>query len=505
MRWSKEDVVKAAGLFALGCALCGSLATPAAAQTDIPPTAAQKQPGMSDMALVGYNDLQARSAYQPVIKKQGDRWIAYIGHHGGTELNPLNGEMEANGTSVLDVTDPKNPKYLFHIPGEAIKGGGTPGGGGSESGGAQMVRVCSGSDLPHADKSKFYLLRNYGNTAQEMWDVTNPAKPTRIAVIASGLRDTHKNWWECNTGIAYLVSGVPDWRTLRLALIYDLSNPAKPVFIRTFGLPGQQPGSTGPLPGRMHGPISTGPKGNRVYFAFESGGSGIFEIVDRDKLLNGPKEPTEDNLRYPVIGRVDLPPDMGSHTAFPLLQMEIPEFAKQKIGKVKDFLAVVAESGPNECQEARQMLRIFDISTESMPIGVSTWTVPEASGNFCDKGGRYGTHSTNESFSPIYYKRVLFVAHFSAGLRALDIRDPYHPKEIAYYIPAITKNTDKRCVGKGADEKCKIAIQTNNVEVDDRGYIYITDRANTGLHILELTGPARQVADFSQAGKPPVF
>ena len=496
----RKYAVKCAGLFLLGCALCGSLAVPAAAQTNIPPVAAQRQPEMSNMALVGYNDLQARSAYQPVIKKQGDRWIAYIGHHGGSALNSLNGEMEANGTSVLDVTDPKNPKYLFHIPGEAVKGAATPGGGGSESGGAQMVRVCAGSDLPHADKSKFYLLRNYGNTAQEMWDVTNPARPTRLAVIASGLRDTHKNWWECDTGIAYLVSGVPEWRTLRLALIYDLSNPAKPVFIRTFGLPGQEPGSTGPLPGRMHGPISTGPKGNRVYFAFESGGSGIFEIVDREKLLNGPKEPTEDNLRYPVIGRVDLPPDMGAHTAFPLIQMPISEFTKQKYGKVKDFLAIVAESGPNECQEARQMLHIFDISTESKPIGISSWTVPEASGNFCDKGGRYGTHSTNESFSPIYYKRVLFVAHFSAGLRALDIRDPYHPKEIAYYIPAITKNTDKRCVGKDADEKCKIAIQTNNVEVDDRGYIYITDRANTGLNVLELTGPARQVADFSQVG-----
>jgi hypothetical protein len=498
----RERVMEAAGLFVLGCALSGSLAAPAAAQTNIPPLAAQKQPEMSNMALVGYNDLEARSAYQPVIKKQGDRWIAYIGHHGGSALNPLNGEMEANGTSILDVTDPKNPKYLFHIPGEAVKGAATPGGGGSESGGAQMVRVCAGSDLPHADKSKFYLLRNFGNTAQEMWDVTNPARPTRIAVIASGLRDTHKNWWECDTGIAYLVSGAPDWRTLRLALIYDLSNPAKPVFIRTFGLPGQEPGSTGPLPGRMHGPVSTGPKGNRVYFAFESGGSGIFEIVDRDKLLNGPKEPTEENLRYPVIARVDLPPDMGAHTAFPLLQMPVAEFAKQKLGKVKDFLAIVAESGPNECQEARQMLHIFDISTESKPIGISSWTVPEASGNFCDKGGRYGTHSTNESFSPIYYKRVLFVAHFSAGLRALDIRDPYHPKEIAYYIPAITKNTDKRCVGKDADEKCKIAIQTNNVDVDDRGYIYITDRANTGLHVLELTGPARQVADFSQAGIP---
>jgi hypothetical protein len=34
-----------------------------------------------------------------------------------------------------------------------------------------------------------------------------------------------------------------------------------------------------------------------------------------------------------------------------------------------------------------------------------------------------------------------------------------------------------------------VAVQTNNLEVDDRGYIYIVDRANTGLHILEYTGP----------------
>jgi hypothetical protein len=43
------------------------------------------------------------------------------------------------------------------------------------------------------------------------------------------------------------------------------------------------------------------------------------------------------------------------------------------------------------------------------------------------------------------------------------------------------------------------AIQTNNVEVDERGYIYIVDRANTGMHILELTGPARNVANYKAA------
>jgi hypothetical protein len=455
--------------------------------------AADRQAETRNMELIGYSDLQARSAYQPVIQKQGARWIAYIGHHAGVQPNPLTGRDEPNGTSVVDVTDPAHPRYIAHIPGELVQTGG------GDAGGAQMARVCSGSDLPNADRNKSYLLRSYGNTAHEMWDVTDPARPTRLNVIVSGLRDTHKSWWECDTGIAYLVSGVIGWRTQRMAQIYDLSDPAHPVFIRNFGLPGQQPGARGPTPGGLHGPISTGPKGNRVYFAYDNARDGILEIVDREKLLKGPKEPTDENLRYPIIARVDLPEDIGAHTAFPLLQVPLAEFSRQKNGKVKDFIALVGETGPNECLEYRQMVRFFDITTESKPVGASTWTVPEASGNFCTVGGRFGAHSSNENMTPIYYKRILFIAHFNAGVRAIDVRDPFHPTEVGYYIPAITDKTDKRCVGQGAEQHCRIAIQTNNVEVDDRGYIYIADRANTGMHILALTGAARQVADFSQS------
>ncbi|MBV8842474.1 MAG: hypothetical protein JO307_06655 [Bryobacterales bacterium] len=471
------------GLLALGCTISGLLPAPAAEKGK-----AEK----SNMELVGYNDLQARSAYQPVIEKQGDRWIAYVGHHAGVQPNALTGKDESNGTSVVDVTDPKHPKYIAHIPGEPIKPGDR-----GDVGGAQMVRVCAGSELPRADKNKFYLLRSFGNTAHEIWDVTDPARPTRVNTIVSGLRDTHKSWWECDTGIAYLIGGAIGWRTPRMAILYDLSDPAKPVFIRNFGLPGQQPGAKGPTPESMHGPVSTGPKGNRVYFAYGNSRDGVLEIVDREKLLKGAPEPTDENLRYPVVGRVDFPEDVGVHNVVPLLQMQVPEFAKQKNGKVKDFVAVVGETVANECAEYRQTVRFLDITDESKPVGVSMWTVPEASGNFCSAGGRFGAHSSNENFTPVYNKRVLFIAHFNAGVRAVDVRDPFHPKEIAYYIPAITDKTDKRCAGKGADEHCKIAIQTNNVEVDDRGYIYAVDRANTGMHILALTGPARQAADFT--------
>jgi hypothetical protein len=456
----------------------------------------------ANMDLVGSNNLQGRGGYIPAIEKQGERWFAYVGHLSNTppQLNPLTGQVEANGTSIVEVTDPKHPKYIAHIPSGMGRDG--------SFGGSAFLRVCSGADLPRADHSKFYLLRNSGTYSWEIWDVTNPATPSRVSVIASGLEDTHTAWWECNTGIAYLSGGPLNWsRTsggdLGHALIYDLSDPVKPAFVRDFGLPGQQPGSALPRPiVGLHGTISTGPKGNRVYFSYGDGANGVVEIVDRDKLLHGPAAPSDDNLRYPVIGRIDLPPDAGVAMSFPLLKMQLPEFAKQKEGFTKDFLAVIGQqhndSATWQCHDSRQMLRMFDITTESRPVGVSTWTVPEASGNFCDLGALFGTHSSNENFTPIYYNRILFVAHHAAGVRAVDIRDPYHPTEIGYYIPAVTDKTRETCVGVGAERKCKTSIDTNNLEVDDRGYIYIVDFAGTGLHILELSGEARRLANFSQ-------
>lgn len=470
-----------------GCAIFAAAAIigmPAAAQSP----KAGDPPEAHNMRLVGYNDLQGRSAYQPTIHKQGDRYIAYIGHHGGTDdvpkpINKMTGQPEFNGTSILDVTDPANPKYLRHIPGLE---------GTYEAGGAQMVRICDGKDLPKGDRNKYYMLRVFGGQAHEIWDVTEPTNPS-LLVRLDGLRDTHKNWWECDTGIAYLVSGAPGWRTRRMTQVYDLSDPTKPVHIRDFGLPGQEPGATGTVPTELHGPISTGPQGNRVYFGYGTNKGGVLQIVDREKLLNGPKEPTPENLRYPVIGQLDMLPINGAHTTFPLGKMQIAEFAKDKDGKTRDIVMIVDEQILNECQEARQMVWFVDVTVETRPMVVSNFNVPEASGHFCDRGGRFGAHSSNESMAPVFYKKLAFVTWFNAGVRAIDVRDPFHPKEAGYFIPAITEATDKRCIKVNGQDRCKVAIQSNNVETDDRGYIYVVDRANTGLHILDLTADARAI------------
>ena len=472
-------------MFALLASTIVVVAAPAAAQSP----KAGDPPEARNMRLVGMNDLQARSAYQPIIHQQGGRVIAYIGHHGGTRdvpkpINPMTSQPEFNGTSIVDVTDPKNPKYLHHLPGQE---------GNYESGGAQMARVCDGKSLPKGDPSAVYLLRSFGKLGHEVWNVADPSKPVLVSRPSWNLKDTHKSWWECDTGIAYLVSGVESWRARRMTEVFDLSDPAKPVKLRDFGLVGQEPGASGTVPTDLHGPISV-PQRNRIYFGYGTNKGGVVQIVDRDKLLNGPKEPTPDNLRHPIVRQIDLLPITGAHTTVPLLGVPVAEFAKDKDGKVRDFVMIVNEQILNECLEPRQMVFFMDVTIEQRPMVVSNFNVPEASGNFCGRGGRFGAHSANESTAPVFHKKLAFFTWFNGGVRAVDIRDPYQPREVGHFVPSITEATDKRCIKVDGQDRCKTAIQSNNVETDERGYVYVVDRANTGLHILELTGEARTIA-----------
>ena len=473
--------------------------------------------------LAGHDDLQGRSAYQPLIINENGREIAYVGHHTGSAMNSLTGKVEPNGTSIVDVTDVAHPRYLAHIPGSSE--------GGEEGGGAQMVRVCSGSVLPHGVRGKWYLLRPNGSVSHEIYDVTDPAHPARLTTVVEGLTGTHKSWWECDTGIAYLVgnSRPEGWTGGNHMKIYDLSDPAKPVYIRDFGLLGSQPGATsheglGNATG-IHGPISAGPGKNRVYAAYGTGANGVIQILDRQKLLTAfknPLKPTTEEMLAPQVGFVVMSPDQGAHTTFPVYGQPVPEFqgytGKESLRK-RDLLIVPSEAsrgdhcapGPGrggggggaaarEDRPAPHLAFLVDITSEVAPWNIATFRVPDA--DFCGKGGRFGAHASTELFYPPYYGKLAIFSWFNAGTRVFDMRDPFAVQEVAYFIPAPNKNTMAFCADgvshPAGDPKitpaCTKVIQTNNVELDDRGLIYSADRAGTGLHIIRLTGHAAEVA-----------
>jgi hypothetical protein len=469
------------------------------------------KPSQWNMEIVGHNDLQGRSAYQPTIINQDGRQIAYVGHHDNQKpiVNPMTGKAEINGTSIVDVTDPAKTTYLAHIP--------------SDRGGAQMTRVCSGNTLPHGVKGKWYLLRPHGNSGHEIYDVTDPAKPARLTTVVENLTGTHKSWWECDTGIAYLVANnrKEGWTGGNHLKIYDLSDPAKPVYIRDFGMVGTQPGASGSEGGEgIHGPISAGPEKNRVYIAYGTGNDGVIAIVDRKKLLTEFKNalnPTPEELLAPQIGYLHMSPDQGAHTTMPIYGVPVPGFQGHQAGRKRDLLLVTSEAaradncGQNypsdqllQGRAAPHLAWLVDITHETTPWPLSTFRVQETQGNYCGRGGRFGAHSSAESFYPPYYGKIAVLAWFNAGVRIWDIRDPFAIHEIAYFVPPANENTVPTCANAETREggefgtetptsTCKKVGVTNNVEIDDRGLIYSADRPGGGLHILRLTGYAKQI------------
>ncbi len=424
-----------------------------------------------NMSLAGHHDLQGRSAYQSVIQAQGGRWIAYVGHHAGAAVNPVTGRSEPSGTSILDVTEPGAPRYLAHIPGD---------------GGAQMAQTCSGRDLP-VKNDRVYLLRANGNVSHEVWDVTAPEAPRLVSTPLAGGGHTHKNWWDCASGIAYMVydGTQAGWRTQRLLWVVDLADPARPKVIRSYGLPGQEPGATGPVPPGAH-EATLSPDGSRLFIAYGTGANGSMAIVDVAQLLacrpDCPQRPTRAELLAPLRGRLDMPRFWGGHTAWPVLGIEVKEHAKFIGGSPRDFVVLVSESYASGCREdAHDMVFMVDITDETRPFPVANYQVRESEGDYCARGGRFGAHAPNWSYYAPYYRRLVFIAYFNAGVRALDIRDPFQPREAGHFIPAPAAGRDA-------------PIQTNNVEVDGRGYIYLADRAGHGLHIVRLTGEAAAIA-----------
>ncbi len=69
---------------------------------------------------------------------------------------------------------------------------------------------------------------------------------------------------------------------------------------------------------------------------------------------------------------------------------------------------------------------------------------------------------------------LLYCAWFAGGLRIVDVADPMVPQEVGHFIPEPAPG--------------KAAPQTNDVDLDDRGLVYLVDRY-AGFDVLEFKRP----------------
>lgn len=503
-----------------------------------------------NLKVIGFMDqIGCQDGDQMWVERQGDREILYAGSQSGTGFNPLTKQVEPCGVQIYDVTNISQPQFLAHIQGDPAGGG------------APHVFVCSGNTLPNASSGHYYLLVHRGNTGAakgeyEIWDVTDPSQPAGPYVIVGGLSQYHRSYWECDTGIAYLIAGSKSdgWHEKQHVYIYNLSNPLSPTFIRQFGFPGGQPSadvatqksctnSPGPNcyegvanpPGSVHECYSTstgvvaaaGPNTSVVLCGIGPGSTGVMQILDRTKLLNGCSAaptadytpsatcaddpthnggPSQADLLYPQIGYIAQPPYIGSHSEFPIFNMPIPQvqsnFTTTPLTSVAgpqswDVVINTSEAGgPPSCGTGEQYMHnstLVDITNEQTPWPIATLNVPQFPGNFCQKGGRFGSHYYAWHIYAPYYGKLACVTWFNAGMRCFDIRDPLNPRMVAYYIQAPNENTRASCGVPGNPGLCLNTTYMNVIEIDDRGYIYGQDRAGSGITVLQPTGVAMQV------------
>jgi len=66
----------------------------------------------------------------------------------------------------------------------------------------------------------------------------------------------------------------------------------------------------------------------------------------------------------------------------------------------------------------------------------------------------------------------VYCTWFSGGLRIVDVADPLAPREVGHFIPEPAQG--------------QAAPQTNDVDVDARGLVYIVDRVN-GFDVLQFS------------------
>jgi hypothetical protein len=486
-------IVAAASIVIVGSA-CGDRPADSAAGTASDPRAEAAQ----NVRLVGHHDLQGREAL--VVTTLSDAangsWV-YVGHHESffddkPKPNSITGAMEWNGTSILDVDDPAQPRLVWHIPNEANRN-------------SRSVSVVY--DYKFDGSGRDYLIRNsealtQGETGQDLkyqiFDITtratDPAKISLVTEITGTPEDScgrgcggrfilraHKGWWSPDTGYFYAASGEPGFRNVVIQ-IFDLRNPREPKFVGRAWLPGLKDGEPGYEGQYSHHPV-VDEQNRRIYVGYRNAGgqAASFDISD-------PASPK-------LVWSIDMnPPHRGPHTVSPIVYDQVPNFGRSALPRTYAF--IVDEAGGTAdmapCPEGvRPGSYMVDITNETKPFPVSVWQVPV--GDYCSKGGRFGPHQSADTVNGKinrFEDKLAWLAYFNAGVRVVDLTNPYRLQEVGYYVP---KTTD---LSHAMAENQPVVIQMNDVDIDHRGLAYASDRAGAGLFILQYA--ATQPAGSSQ-------
>jgi len=335
------------------------------------------------------------------------------------------------GTTILDVSDLSAPQLARQWPAPPNSH-------------SHKVQVADGLLLTNHER---FRSDDPWSAGMAVYDLSDPFDPRQIGFWESTGIGVHRIVYEGGR-YAYL-SATPEGFTDRIWMIVDLEDPSRPVEASRWWWPGQWTAG-GEVPdwppaeswNTHHAMVS----GDRAYAGLWDGGLVILDITDL-------AEPS-------VVSRLGW--DLGgeTHTCLPL--------------PGRDLVVVTDEATTDGCDGPPHMIRVVDVSDETRPRVVAI--CPEPAGDFCDRGLRFGAHCLHENRPGSYRStRLLFATYFNAGLRVYDLADPASPVEVGSYVPACP-----------ADQQ---AAQINDVWVGEDHLVYITDRVNGGVYILEPDGP----------------
>ena len=337
------------------------------------------------------------------------------------------------GTTILDISDAKNPKIVsqIQVPPNIH---------------SHKVRVSGDVMLVNYEKFRFYEGPEKPRGGLKIFDISNRAKPREIAFVEESEWGYHRFTFD---GRYCYGTPAPEGYEGNIMGILDLKDPENPEYVSKWWVPGQWVGGgEDPLPEgrrvRCHHPMRLG---NRLYAGWWLHGWYIYDISD----LSKPEPISYMDWSPPYVA--------PTHTTMPIPH----EIQGRRILVVAD-----EEAGDRLAPSPNAFLWIVDITEETNPVPISNYRARKIDQPF-DPDCWYGCHQPQEQI----YGNRLAVAWFGGGLRMIDISDPWRPEELGYYLPM---------PGKGH----KVA-QSNDVFATPDDLYFVVDRLG-GFDILEWVG-----------------